>query len=404
MPIISLRQLGGVAMAVVIGGIIVVAAVLTTRETSKTPAAQLNDTTIVAKLQTSSKVYSEKLQAMLRATRAAPGDLVAAKAAAAALAAEGRAAGDSRLVGAASGVLTPFMADPDVEILNLLATVRQYQHDFTGALSLLDRAIKQDPSNASALLSRATIQIVLGHFDLAGTDCKRLSDVSRPELGFLCQSTALLLTDRAPLVYQRLQSIVDNPGLLDDSLRGWAIGLMGEIAKLQGDPETAKKHFSDVLAADPLALRERLLLADLLLKDKAATEVLVLLEAAPDVDGVLIRRVLAAEMIGDQQRADTATAELDRRFRLNLDLGLTAHAREEAHYFLEIAGKPQVALQRAVVNWNLQHEFEDAQLLIDSAVAAENPKAAAPVLAWMAEQSVVVPALNIPDSVRKAAK
>lgn len=404
MPIISRRQIGGIAMAVAVGGILVIVAVMTTKAPTKTTAAQLGDATIVAKLQTSSKAYPAELQAMLRATRASPDDLVAAKAAATALIAEGRAAGDSRLVGAASGVLRPFMADPDVETVNLLATVRQYQHDFTGALVLLDRAIKQDPGNASALLNRATIQIVLGRFDLAGTDCKRLSDVSRPELGFLCQSTALLLSDRAPLVYQRLQGIVDNPGVLDASLRGWAIGLMGEIAMLQGDSQTAKAHFTEVLAADPMALRERLLLADLLLKDKAAAEVLALLEAAPDVDGVLIRRVLAAAMTGDQTMADAAKAELDRRFRLNLDLGLTAHAREEARYFLEIAGDPQLALQRAVVNWNLQHEFEDAQLLIDSAVAAKNPEAAAPVLAWMAEQSVVAPALNIPDAIRKAAK
>ncbi|WP_426036252.1 hypothetical protein [Cypionkella sp. TWP1-2-1b2] len=391
-------------MAVAVAGIIVVGTVVTTKAPTKIAAAQLSDTTIVAKLQTSSKIYPAELQAMLRATRAAPDDLVAAKAAAAGLIAEGRAAGDSRLVGAASGVLSPFMADADVETLNLLATVRQYQHDFTGALLMLDRALKHDPSNPSALLNRATIQIVLGRFDLAGSDCKRLSAVSRPELGFLCQSTALLLTDRAPLVYQRLQGIVDSPGLLDGSLRGWAIGLMGEIAKLQGDSKTAQKHFADVLAADPLALRERLLLSDLLLQDTAATEVLALLEPAPDVDGVLIRRVLAAEILGDQKMADAAKTELDRRFRLNLDLGLTAHAREEARYFLEIAGDPQLALQRAVVNWHLQHEFEDAQLLIDSAVAAKNPEAAAPVLAWMTEQSVVVPALNIPDSVRKAAK
>jgi len=404
MPITSRRQIGGIGMAVAVGGIIVVLAVMTTKAPTKSTAIQLSDATIVAKLQTSSKVYSTDLQVMLRASRAAPDDLVAAKAAAAALIAEGRAAGDSRLVGAASGVLGPFMADPDVETLNLLATVRQYQHDFKGALVMLDRAIKQDPANASALLNRATIQIVLGRFDQAGTDCKRLSDVSSPELGFLCQSTALLLTNRAPLVYQRLQGIINSPGLLDGSLRGWAIGLTGEIAKLQGDNQTAKTHFADVLAGDPLALRERLLLADLLLKDKAAAEVLVLLETAPDVDGVLIRRVLAAEILGDQKMADTAKAELDRRFQLNLELGLTAHAREEARYFLEIAGDPERALQRAVVNWNLQHEFEDAQLLIDSAVAAQNPKAAAPVLAWMAEQSVVVPALNIPDSVRRAAK
>ena len=122
------------------------------------------------------------------------------------------------------------------------------------------------------------------------------------------------------------------------------------------------------------------------------------------MDGVLIRRVLAAQALGDHAMADMAKTELDRRFRLNLDLGLTAHAREEARYFLQIAGDPGLALTRAEVNWHLQHEFEDAQLLIDAAVAAGMPEAASPVLAWMKEQSVDVPTLRIPDAVRKAAE
>ena len=383
---------------------IVVASVVLTSGPGDRSGAPLTDATIVARLQNTGKVYSPELQAMLRATRAQPSDLVAAKAAARALIAEGRTAGDSRLVGAATGVLHPFLAEPDAETLYLVATARQYQHDFTGAMTLLDQAITLDPRDASALLTRATIQIVLGKFDLATADCQRIARLPRPDLGFLCQSTALLLTRQAPGVYARLGSIVARPGLLDPALRSWAIGLMGEIAKLQGNTPAAKAHFADVIAADPLALRERLLLVDILLDETAATEALALLAPAPDVDGVLIRRVLAAQALGDHAMADLAKTELDRRFRLNLDLGLTAHAREEARYFLQIAGDPGLALTRAEVNWHLQHEFEDAQLLIDAAVAAGMPEAASPVLVWMKQQSVDVPTLRIPDAVRKAAE
>ena len=271
-------------------------------------------------------------------------------------------------------------------------------------MTLLDHAIILQPQDASALLTRATINIVLGKFDLASADCKRITTLPRPDLGFLCQSTALLLTAQAPTIYRRLKGIVARPELLDPSLRGWALGLMGEIAKLQGDPDDAKALFAEVIADDPLALRERLLLVDLLIDEGAATQVLATLSPAPEVDGVLIRRVLAAQLLDYQSMAEQATAELDRRFRLNLDLGLTAHAREEARYYLQIAGNPQLALKRAIVNWELQHEFEDAQLLIDAAVAANDPKAAVPVLIWMQEQSVDVPILRIPDAVRKAAE
>ena len=168
-----------------------------------------------------------------------------------------------------------------------------------------------------------------------------------------------------------------------------------------GERDRAIGHLSAVVAADPLALRERLLLSDLLLGSRRPQEVLTLLEPAPEVDGVLIRRVLATEMQGG--RATAEREELARRFKLNLDLGLTAHAREEARYFLEIAGDPALALARAEVNWALQHEVEDAQLLVDAAVAAGRPEAAKPVVTWMAEQKVVVPALRLPVSVMEAA-
>ena len=391
------------AVIVVAVAIVAVSAFLTQKNTLSSDVA-LTDATVVATLQTSGTGYPPDLQGILHAARAAPTDLPAAKTAARALIAQGRVAGDSRMVGAASGVLQPFMATADAETLYLVATARQYQHDFTGALALLDQAITLQPTDANALLSRATINTVLGKFDLASTDCQRISSLPRPELGFLCQSTALLLTAQAPQVYQRLKTITADPGLLDPALRGWAVGLMGEIASLQGDVAAAKAHYAEVIAADPLALRERLLLVDLLLAEKAATDALAQLVPAPDVDGVLIRRVLAAQMLGDTAMAAQATSELDRRFRLNLDLGLTAHAREEARYYLEIAGDPVLALKRAIVNWDLQHEIEDAQLLIDAAVAANNPKAALPVLAWIKGQSVAVPTLRIPDAVRQAAE
>ena len=80
------------------------------------------------------------------------------------------------------------------------------------------------------------------------------------------------------------------------------------------------------------------------------------------------------------------------------------HAREETRYFLEIAHDPAVALERAKINWALQHEIEDAQLLINAAVYGGQPQAAKPVLDWMAQQRIMVPTLLIPDAVRKAAE
>ena len=91
-------------------------------------------------------------------------------------------------------------------------------------------------------------------------------------------------------------------------------------------------------------------------------------------------------------------AELARRVAQNLELGLTSHAREDAMYFLLVADNPAQALDRATLNWALQHEVEDAQLLIDAAKAAGQPAAAAPVFDWASTEHVVVPQFGAPPS------
>lgn len=405
----TLSQPVAVAGALVLAFAVIGAAALLQPGAKDGPVEISDPGVVVARLQSPGQTYPAPLRALMLAAREKPQDLTTALAAANGLIAEGRARGDSRLVGASLGLLRPFMAQASAQTLTTAANAKQYQHDFPGALDLLDQAIALDPRDASSRLTRATIQIVTGHLDRAAADCKAIFALSRPDVGFLCQATSLTLTADAPAVYVRLQAIAAAPGVLDPSLRTWAISLMAEIALLQGDQTTARRHFSAVVAADPLALRERLLLVDILIGAGEPQAALDLLGPAPEVDGVLLRRIAAIEALPKpaaetEQQANNDRAELARRFKLNLDLGLTAHAREEARYFLEIAPDPVLALRRAEVNWALQHEFEDAQLLIDAAMAAGKPQAAAPVLAWMTEQAISVPILRIPDQVRKAAE
>lgn len=385
-------------------GVVVFAAVMSQTTAPVRSHADLAEDTVVATLREGARPSSPALQAALRATRSAPQDREVAKSAARALIDEGRAAADSRLVGAALGVLRPFLATADAQTLYLAATARQYQHDFPGALDLLDKAVALAPADVNAILTRATIQTVLGRFDVARMDCQRLSALGRPEIGFLCDVTTRLLTADAPALSERLAQILARPGVLDPSLHVWAIGLLGEIAALHGDRDTARAHLAAVVASNPNALRERLLLADLLLTDGEAAAAEKMLAPAAPADGVLIRRVLVAQALGDATSAEAISADLAAQFKQNIDLGLTAHAREEALYYLIIAKDPETALRRALVNWDLQHEIEDAQLLVDAAIFADQPQAAAPVLDWMERQAVAVPTFRLPNAVREAAR
>jgi tetratricopeptide (TPR) repeat protein len=358
-------------------------------EAASQAGADIPSSQIVAELQVTGGAYPDFLRQAMSAQRAAPTDVTKAQAAAGALIAEGRKRGDSRLVGAAVGVLRPFLADPTAETLYLAATARQYQHDFPGALALLEQALALNPADANARLSRATILTVRGDYGAARGDCRELAAQNRPDIGFLCLATTEVLTANGPGYATRLQAILTQPGLLDPQLRGWAMGLIAEIALHQGDKTLAKAQLQAVLADDPLALRERIMLADLLLAEGAAQAVIDLLLPAPDTDGVLIRRLLAARALTDNATETRLAAILDKRVKLNLDLGLNAHAREEALYFLTVAQDPAQALARASVNWALQHEAEDALLLLDAAEAAGQPTASLPVRDWMKANAVL---------------
>lgn len=389
--------------ALVLGAAVILAISLVGKGPSRL-VGPIPDDQVVAHLSAGPVTQVAGLAPLLAASRAKPDDLNAARAAAAALIVAGRNAGNSRLVGAALGVLRPFLTtDPAPETLRLAAEARQYQHDFIGALSLLDRAIAADPLALDAILMRSTIHLVQGDLAKAQLDCERLRAV-RPDIAFMCQSTTLTLTAAAPAVYQRLEGLTATKGLLDPTLEGWARSLMGEIALLQGNTDAARRNLDAVLADDPFALRERLMLADLLLEQGAVQEVTDLLQPAPPVDGVLIRRALAARAAGDAASAQLAEAEVAARVKQNLQLGLNAHAREDTMYFLLLAKDPVQALERARVNWALQHEIDDARLLIAAADAAGQPAEAMPVLLWMKEQTIAVPSLTLPPSIRALVK
>ena len=63
--------------------------------------------------------------------------------------------------------------------------------------------------------------------------------------------------------------------------------------------------------------------------------------------------------------------------------GDRVHQREEAMFVLDVDNDPPRALAIAKANWQVQKELADARLLVRAAVAADDPDAAWPVLAWV---------------------
>lgn len=371
----------------------VVAAVLVVlvlgREQTALPD-NLSDNTVVATLGPVSKPYPEGLRAAVKRARETPTNRDAAYAAASAYLDYGRDIGDARYVGAALGVLDPWLVtSPDAQILNLAASARQYTHDFEGAISLLDQVLRANPLNAQALLSRANIRIVQGEFAVAEEDCRGLARARRADLAILCDTTAKALTAEAPLAFDRLNRLIETRAM-DPGLMSYADGLLAEIARFQGKTGIAKQKFEAAHAASPDDLRTLMILVDFDLAEGRPQDALAKMSAAPVTDAIMVRQVEGYLATGNTSEADRIGNVLRGQFSEAVAAGDTAHAREACRYWLAV-GQNEQALDAAIANWTKQRELEDALLFMKAAVAAGNPAAADAVVEWARESGVTAP-------------
>lgn len=379
-----LQWLGFGAVAIIVIGVLAFAGQATRFD------GDLSDDTVIATLGSTATPYPAELRSAAERARQSPDDRAAALDAARRYLEYGRLIGDARLVGAALGILTPWLEkSPDAEILNLAASSRQYVHDFAGAVALLDTVITADPRNAQALLSRANIRVVQGQFKVAEEDCKALARARRPDLAILCDTTVKALTAEAPASFDRLERLVSSRAI-DPALSGYADSLLAEIARFMEQRDVARQKFEAALGASPDDLRTLMILVDFDLDEGRYKEALARLEKAPVTDGIMVRQVAGYIGLGDAAAAERVGAVLRGRLAEAASVGETAHAREAARYWL-LVKDPAQALSFAKTNWTSQRELEDALLLMEAAKAANDPAAADPVLAWAAAEGVAAP-------------
>ena len=120
---------------------------------------------------------------------------------------------------------------------------------------------------------------------------------------------------------------------------------------------------------------------------------LPLLKDGARADVLMLRLALAAKATGDA-RAAGWTRELAARFDAARARGDSTHEKEESRFALALLGDAPRALTLARANYALQREAADARVLLEAAVAARQPEAAAPVLAWLASGPVEDAALR----------
>jgi tetratricopeptide (TPR) repeat protein len=298
-----------------------------------------------------------------------------------------RATGDLRYLGYAEAMLQPWtrQASAPPGVLVLEATILQSRHAFDAALGQLDLALQLQPDNAQAWLTRATVLRVLGRYDEAAASCARLALQADAGINALCRESLRGLTGHLQSAYAALVALPLQE--MPPEARAWRYSELGEMAERRGDDPAAEHWFREGLQLAPEDFYMRAAYADLLLRQRRAAETLQLLAGFESMEPMLLRVVVAQQLLG---QADSASgrAMLASAFDVEQQRGEAVHRREQARFLLDVEQQPEGALAAAQENWRVQREPDDLLMLLRSAQAAHRPDAARPALLFLQQQQL----------------
>jgi hypothetical protein len=325
-----------------------------------------------------------ELRRLRAAAAAAPRDAGAAEALASRYFDLAMAEGDPRYVGYAEAALRDWPETPatPAALLVLHGKLRQYRHDFPKAMADFDLALQADPQSLGARAWRAAIFMVQADYAAARRECDLLAPLTSELHAAACTAYVDATTGRARAAYARLKAAqARDPGGYPE-LRVWIATRLAEMAWRAGDLAAAERHFRAGLAE---GVDDNFLLAayaDFLLEQGRPAEVMPLLAGWARSDTLLLRLALAARAL-KLPEADKHVRALGDRFAEAALRGEKLHLQEEARFLLDLKGDARAALAAASENYRTQREPRDAQVLIDAALAARDPAAAAPALQWL---------------------
>lgn len=297
---------------------------------------------------------------------------------------QGRTWSDPRRYGRAQAALAPWWDDPDPpeRVRVLRAVILQASHDFGAALADLDAILARSPRNAQARLTRAFVRLVVGDVAGAAEDCRNLPASAGPLPAAACMARVEHLTGAAPQGSARLKRLIDGGAQANEAMRRFAHAILADLAVSQGHDSEAEGYYRAALESGTTDVPLLARYADLLLDTGRAAEALTLLDGKGDADVLLLRRAIAAIRTGDPRLAGWATI-LNERFAAAKAGGVRVHLREEARFRLDVEGDAAAALVLAAQNWAVQKEPDDARLLLECALAAKDPGAAADAIRFV---------------------
>jgi hypothetical protein len=326
---------------------------------------------------------------------AAPQNLSAAIELAQAYVDYSRQVGDAHYAGYAEAVIAPWMAQsvPPVNALVTQATILQYRHLFADARALLNSALKLDARNAQAWLTLATLDMVQGDYASANKDCAQVTNTAGFEFGLACTGNLLSYIGQAGKGLELLRHAQAGGAKVAVSYQAWIQGLIAETAERMGDWPLAESHYREALQLMPGDNFLLVAYADFLLDRARPTEVLRLLADHAQSDTAFLRLALAQAALHSPETG-RYTWIMAARFEALTLRGSDYFGREQVRFALQLEHDPQAALDIALRNWQLQRAPWDARVLLEAALAAGKPRAAAEVLAFLQKTKLQDPLIE----------
>lgn len=344
------------------------------------PHVPENDSVVLARVPAASE--ARRLEPLRRRLQADPADLQSALALSRGYLLIGRETSDPRFASYAHAALSAWLRrpDPPAQALVLSATALQNTHRFDDALVLLDRALRVDPRNAQAWLTKATLLQVKGNLRAARDACRPLLPMNQL-VGLACMASVDSLSGNLAPSYRALVRVSQSVQAADAGERSWLLGLLAEMAVRLGDFRAAEMHFRSALQAEPKDAYLKAAYADLLLLTHREREALAVLRNGEANDVLLLRLAIAGRRLGDS-RADEWARTFDARRRAARPDD-TSHLREHARFLLEVRDDPRHALEVAQANWRVQREPADIRVYVRAAERSGRPEAARAVHEWI---------------------
>ena len=294
------------------------------------------------------------------------------------------AEGDPRYVGYAEAALKPWwdLPAPPLDALVMRAILKQYSHDFSGAMHDLAAATREDPENSRAWSWRAAIDMVQADYEAARKDCLALANIESDLYAVGCMAYLDGTTGKAASAYRTLSAALARETDISPGLKVWALTRLAEMSLRMGNAKQAEEHFR---AAYFEPINDQFLLAayaDFLLDRGRPDEVIPLLVDWVRSDILLLRLALAEKAL-KRPKAGEHIEALKSRFDAAALRGDKLHQQEEARFNLYLLENRQKALALAQENWKLQREPRDARVLLEAALAMKDPGAAQGALDWL---------------------